>query len=317
MRRSWWIFCFALSRSSYRIPSNHGVVAGSSPASLNANSPRETAFRFQDDTTTSTCLGSSSDDSVTESKRISKSSALDMQSYHLIWSPGACKKIAITTASLFAVKLFQNTLQTILGSALSVSWGTPVLRPLASVASNVLLPLFASACCLLQLWINILAGGCAGFNTYLGPVRPFFLSLLFYLTISTFGSKQWAVKSLLRWSIALLPEGLDTWNRYQERKQAPYPLGRLEARVELDIPTMGCVACINTIDRHLRQTNGVVEAASSLNPLGLKGGQATVRLRANSQKEIDEMVATVTQSVEEAGFKECQVLSVRTLELES
>merc|ERR1719161_3498711 len=37
-----------------------------------------------------------------------------------------------------------------------------------------ILGLLSSACCLLQVILNAFALGCAGFNTYLGPLRPSF-----------------------------------------------------------------------------------------------------------------------------------------------
>jgi hypothetical protein len=43
---------------------------------------------------------------------------------------------------------------------------------------QVLGPLMASACCALQLVMNLLNAGCAKFNTILGPWRPFFLGAL-------------------------------------------------------------------------------------------------------------------------------------------
>ena len=39
--------------------------------------------------------------------------------------------------------------------------------------------LLSSSCCLLQLLLNLMSVGCAGFNTVLGPLRPFFLALSF------------------------------------------------------------------------------------------------------------------------------------------
>ena len=43
---------------------------------------------------------------------------------------------------------------------------------------QVLGPLMASACCVLQLVMNLLNAGCGKFNTILGPWRPFFLGAL-------------------------------------------------------------------------------------------------------------------------------------------
>lgn len=47
-----------------------------------------------------------------------------------------------------------------------------------SATTQVLAPFLASACCVLQLLLNLLNAGCAKFNKVLGPVRPFFLGSL-------------------------------------------------------------------------------------------------------------------------------------------
>merc|ERR1719198_2078050 len=46
-----------------------------------------------------------------------------------------------------------------------------------SLAWWTLLALMSSSCCALQLLLNLFSFGCAGFNTVLGPARPFLLAL--------------------------------------------------------------------------------------------------------------------------------------------
>ena len=101
---------------------------------------------------------------------------------------------------------------------------------------------------------------------------------------------------------------------------------------------MGCVACINTIDSVLRQTTipnddddnndalavaaasrghdrippppRVLQAASSLLPLGAKGGQAQIQVQASNESELHQLVHALVESVQAAGFDSCQVQSV-------
>jgi len=246
--------------------------------------------------------------------------ASNVESYHLIWSTGALKKLAIGTVTLFLA----NSISSVMGGGdffqNVVDWmSQSTYHPLASFVSNIVLPLLASACCMLQLWINLLAGGCAGFNTVLGPVRPYFLSLLLYFTFTTarWRQPQWYGVSAARWSVALLPEALHVFNRYLEDRQKRTAAAKVrtmpwQATIQLDIPTMGCVACINKIDAALRNVapDRVVEAEAALNPLGAKGGQAKVRVMATSRDEIDQLLESLVLSVEKAGFAPCHLQSM-------
>jgi copper chaperone CopZ len=259
----------------------------------------------------------------------------NLETYHLIWSPGAWEKIVLGTASLFvtnAVFSVQVVGNPLVSSTFARLTSSTLFAPLSSLISNVFLPLAASACCMIQIGINLLAGGCAGFNTILGPTRPFFLSLLIYLTVVAQHrlNRKWYLTSALRWSISLLPEVVDLWNRYSHYKpiatasattQEPanrftstVALPSLKMTVKLDIPTMGCVACISKIDAALRQAapGRVVEATSFLNPLGAKGGQASIQLEAvQSPVEMDQILESLIKSVQAAGFDPCGVESIK------
>lgn len=217
-------------------------------------------------------------------------------------------------------------------------------KPILSLMVNMGVPLLASSCCLIQLIINIVAGGCAGFNTVLGPIRPFFVAFLLHLTINTarLSSLQWYGKTALRWLIALLPEMVHVWNNAKVRREKP-PLQHHQQQpssytsepnaptmeVKVEIPTMGCVACINKIDAALRQVPYVMEASSSLNPFGAKGGYAVVKIAIPQSQTHDEVLASETETttattslytvmeslvaaVESAGFSGSQVESMGT-----
>ncbi|GAX28438.1 hypothetical protein FisN_4Hh371 [Fistulifera solaris] len=240
-----------------------------------------------------------------------------LNTYHLIWSKGAWKKFTVGSISLFAVNtlfsfypqanIFQTTLDYLSKSQ---------FEPLSTLATDIVLPFLASACCLLQLWINLLAGGCAGFNTTLGPVRPYFLSILFYITLTTgrWNSGKWYLVTITRWLVALSPELLHIWNVWSEnnRQHVSSDVSAMpfQATLKLDIPTMGCVACINKINSALNTDGRILEANSELNPLGAKGGYATVRVASQTREELDQLCEKIVQSIEKAGFEPCRIESM-------
>jgi copper chaperone CopZ len=192
---------------------------------------------------------------------------------------------------------------------------------------NAVLPLLSSACCSIQLIINSLAsaGGCAGFNSYLGPVRPYFFSLLVYLTIisrTDLSVRRWIIESFVRFSLALLPEMVHWSNNYRTRKwtikkrikiEHGHPHTQLqEAQIELDIPTMGCVACINKIDAAIRSTAPlqIISSESWLDSARRKGGNSLIRLSVSSKEEADFIAESIVEKVEQAGFDSCRVESM-------
>ncbi len=237
-------------------------------------------------------------------------------SYALIWSPGFLLKFGITTAALLALHLSGAAGR--IGKLLSQVWHVNFSHNvLAGSFPNLFLPLLSSSCCLVQLMINALvgAGGCAGFNTVLGPVRPVFLSLLAYLSWSTRPSLP---KATLRISLALLPEMVDLFNRWlayfwRKRLETSVDAQKIMAMVEIEIPTMGCVACINKIDNSLRQSAplNIVDATSRLDAQKEKGGRATVHMAVNSQEELDAINEAILKSINAAGFSGSRVIDCR------
>ena len=82
--------------------------------------------------------------------------------------------------------------------------------------------------------------------------------------------------------------------------------------MELDVPTMGCVACINSIDKALqRQVVGVRHASASLHA-HKKGGMATVQVVGASETQVQERIEELCRAVEGAGFGGCTVKDITT-----
>lgn len=251
----------------------------------------------------------------TETTAVSRRAAT---SYYLIWSQGFLQQFGFITAALLG--LHWTGVAGRMGAFLSQGWHSHLSGPLQSVLAtsvpNVLLPLLSSSCCLLQLMINALvgAGGCAGFNSLLGPVRPMFLSLLVYLNWS---ARPPLSKGIVRLSLALLPELVHVWNQWlviawQRKGDKKIDASAFLATVEVEIPTMGCVACVNKIDTSLRQSvpDQIVDATSWLDAENKKGGRAKVRLALASREELDSVNELILKSIVGAGFSGSSIASV-------
>ena len=259
--------------------------------------------------------------------------ALSLEKYHLIWSPHAWKKLVGTSMVLLILPRFRNVLRHNRYS--SILWAPLSTMIATGWYQNLILPLIASSCCIIQLGLNILSVGCAGWNSYLGPVRPYFLGILL---VSSFRHRSSYTTLVWRSTIALLPEIVHLYNvwqnhRYQKQQQKRLTLQhsslssgmdqRQHYVVELAVPTMGCVACISNVDASLRKVPGVQNASSALQPAAVKGGTATVVLAVdqsnnsnnNGEDDGDDTVTVMTQriirAVADAGFHGAYVTSIR------
>jgi copper chaperone CopZ len=249
--------------------------------------------------------------------------------YYLVWSPGFVKTLALTTALLAVVRnvgLDHKLFSMFAGG----------LRFLPSgLVPNLLLPLLSSSCCAIQLAVNAISvaamgagAGCLGFNTYLGPLRPYLLAVMVaYHTVPT------SPTTVLRYAIALMPEAVAGWNdvlraRWRRRNSnavddssSSSASPTIQATLVVEVPTMGCVACVNKIESSLRsRAPGYIETASSwLNPKpkvegGKKGGRAKIEVRATSKDELDDITRSLVGAIEDAGFggSTIESLDIRT-----
>jgi len=164
--------------------------------------------------------------------------------------------------------------------------------------------LLSSACCLVQVVLNLFSLGCAGFNTWLGPMRPIFLATTTLLqcwawwVVATQAPTQWpyvSASSSLVLSMSFLPEVL---HMLQHR---PEPTAGPEAALvaELTVGGMGCVSCAQKIQ-------SVVEALSGVGScrVSVEQGTASVALTdAVGHAQKAGLLAAVLQATREAGFE--------------
>ena len=233
-------------------------------------------------------------------------SSFSFEKYHLLWSPHAWKKLLGTVIFMMIVPRLK-----VPSSMASMLQGVSFFTGGGSLYQNIVLPLAASSCCLLQLGLNLLSVGCAGWNSYLGPVRPYFLGILFMSNL-----RHRPPLSTLVWrsAVALLPEIVFVYNSWQRERTTLTTIETSNLQnmdqfvLEVDIPTMGCVACINAIDSRLRQVPGVLQVSSGLKPLGEKGGSAAVVVATDDTAT---MTNHIIEAVAEAGFDGAYLASMR------
>eukprot|EP00984_Skeletonema_dohrnii_P002365 scaffold821_cov123-Skeletonema_dohrnii-CCMP3373.AAC.5 len=223
--------------------------------------------------------------------------------YHLIWSPSFWKKAAVSTIIYKSIQLLadRNNLSSV-GRISSCH---------QSKITALVLPLLSSSCCAVQLIINALSGwGCAGFNTILGPVRPLLLPLLLISTWNLLPQRSlgWTALSLF---LAFLPELVYIFNslarnQWKKEKYTSLQNNAVTARLQLAIPTMGCIACVNKIDTSIRQCDSatsITQEKSWLTEGSEKGGKAELKISAQSREEIDKVVQNVVTAIKNAGFE--------------
>ena len=207
------------------------------------------------------------------------------------------KKFVFTTGALVLLpqlmsKIGLTTTTTTISSSSCHPAGTSSASTIHFLWNNLALPLAASACCALQLGLNLLAVGCAGWNKVLGPLRPSFLALLLVTSLKQQPFPR-PVTLLGRTVVALLPEllhvyntrgtgGATTSNHHNHNLQQQYSHDNNNnnnlQEVIVEIPSMGCVACIHSVHGALAQVPGVRSAQAYLHKAPRTGGFAKVVL---------------------------------------
>ena len=230
--------------------------------------------------------------------------------YHLIWSPRFWKKAAVSA-------IMYKSIQLLLSNRINLS-SSRISSCHQSKITALVFPLLSSSCCAVQLMINAISGwGCAGFNTVLGPVRPLLLPLLLLSTWNLLPQRSlgWTALSLF---LAFLPELVYVFNsiaRNQWKKQNDTSLqnNAVTATIQLAIPTMGCIACVNKIDTSIRQCESaasITQEKSWLTEGTEKGGMAELKISAQSTEDVDKVIQNVVTAITNVGF-ECKTESLQ------
>ena len=219
----------------------------------------------------------------------------------LLWSPGVLKQTAASFAVLWLAKQWAlsdpRALWYVDGAREAVQGA--LLRGAHGLEWWAALSLLSSSCCALQLLLNAFSLGCAGFNTYLGPLRPFFLALTAHARLlaadaaAGVAAARYRAAAIFAYGLTFLPEILALVSRARrgETREAP------GATVyDVALPTMGCQACVSTVEEKLRGLAGVAGVDVALR--GEKGGTARVAVDSPNP----ETAAAILAACADAGF---------------
>ena len=184
---------------------------------------------------------------------------------------------------------------------------------MVGLRGSSVLGLLSSSCCALQLVLNAFSVGCAGFNTYLGPARPFLLALTLCMQALVWHATLFsphgphlvahaAAGTLACASLTFLPEALHAWTfREQLRRRWRSPRGEGAAEqpaassagdaaarapslalspLTLRVSGMGCTACTVKVQGALESLPGVASCE-----VALESGTVELRLEEPADRE--------------------------------
>ena len=216
------------------------------------------------------------------------------KSGYLVWDDGFKEKFFVSATAFagVAAALSFNDIAVLetMSKLNALGWGA--------------LGLLSSACCLFQLILNAMSVGCAGFNTVLGPFRPYFLALAAVLqawvwTIEIDAQSHGAPAdesvvfgSLLCAVLSFLPEALSLW---VARRGDDVTMSDDGAMLMLRVSGMGCSACTAKVQDALAAVPGVAAAA-----VDLEAESATLRLD-GAYREVD-VGEEAVKALDAAGF---------------
>ena len=133
-----------------------------------------------------------------------------------------------------------------------------------------LLGLLSSSCCAIQILLNALSFGCAGFNNVLGQIRPTFVALTivsqfsswYVLIVYSITYQQWrvtATSTVLSLVLTLLPEMLDWQTNKREERMIRNLKDYSTIKLQFKLSTLGCSSCVSTVSKVLDGIHGVVQ----------------------------------------------------------
>ena len=201
----------------------------------------------------------------------------------------------------YAIDVYEEIKLKMLGVAHHMAWWS-------------LLGLLSSACCVLQIILNIFSFGCAGFNTVLGPVRPPLIALTCIAqSISWYVAYplpfQWgptAATTVLSLLLTFSPELLYVFNKRRfEAANAISPSAseakgkaRSVVRLVFEPKAMGCISCVTKVRKTLSANTSVVACSVSLETAS---AVALLSLHAQDQEAL-KLADDLVHQIVAAGF---------------
>lgn len=239
------------------------------------------------------------------------------KSAHLVWSPGFMARFARHVVALVGVAAVVSQNEVAMGQVRGVWEGAKLgmQQGAHSLALWSVLGLLSSACCAIQILLNAASIGCAGFNTYLGPLRPSFLALtavlqagqLYFAFFDGRASGRMPVAVTLSGlavaaALSLMPEALALLAASRSRRgKAAAAAGaaagaRLRVRFDLG-DAMGCASCAESVQRTLLGDAAVLQCSASV-----ERGSASALVCLQAQETAEEAAGRLAQKLAAAGF---------------
>ena len=197
---------------------------------------------------------------------------------HLLWDEGFPGRLALSLAVCAAAASLP------VSSPVQAALGAQLTRLAARLEWWSALGLLSSSCCLLQLLLNTLSVGCAGFNTLLGPTRPYMMAITLSLQAAMWRARAVSHASvlaaagvtLLTAALTFLPELLHLWTarRVGARGALGSSAESTARELKVHITGMGCVACAAKVKTTVEALDGVEQCE-----VDLQSALATVKLR--------------------------------------
>ncbi|KAL1503239.1 hypothetical protein AB1Y20_011295 [Prymnesium parvum] len=223
---------------------------------------------------------------------------------YLIWDRGFVDKLCLSLAACGVVGWFAATHASSLSMQLQGAVSSRLVAPSPSFKWWSLLGMLSSSCCALQLALNTLSIGCAGFNTLLGPIRPMMMALtlslqsaMWTMIISRRGSshlRSSIAVSLSTTALMFLPEILHAWLHRSRVAEDAADL------LTIHVSGMGCTACTAKVQQMVEAVEGVAKC-----DVHLETGVAQIYLARSSASSADGIEAigrACEEAIVSAGF---------------
>lgn len=172
--------------------------------------------------------------------------------------------------------------------------------------------LLSSSCCALQLILNMFNFGCAGFNTYLGPVRPVLLAVtislqvrMWELAVPNLGLPSTpeyyfpgcVASTVFTACLSFLPELAHAW--VQRSSSAAAGRATRRTSLTLGLEGLGCVACTSAVRRAVERfcPEPVVDITVTL-----ETAEAKLVLSCDEDQTRDAVAPKLISAISDAGF---------------